>query len=112
MDPVAARQLLALWLSGEIDRESAEQLLEVLRSDPDVLEEAARLKSFDRLLKVAIVDAAPDAFAREVALRCRVAAEDVHFSERLHRRLRWKRWVLLAAAACALFSASFLVWQR
>src|SRR6476659_9733766 len=107
------RELMAEWLAGDLDPEGTAQLLAFCQGDPEVLEQLVRSQCLDRLLRVAVLDAGPDAFVQEVASRCG-AAEDstsdlvrhVRMRIRIDRGLRW------AAAACLVFGLAFLGWWQ
>jgi len=103
-------QLFAAWLAGELDADGAKQLLELLRAQPELLDKAARLKCFDRLLKVAALDAGPDAFEKEVASRCGVTSIETNLTPKIHWRLHWHRWAAFAAAACVVLGIGFASW--
>ncbi len=105
-------ELFAAWLAGELDAEGAKELLVLLRAQPELLDEAVRLKCFDRLLRVAVHDAGADAFEREVASRCGVTATEPNLTPHIHLQLRWKRWVALAAAACIVIACGLAMWNH
>jgi hypothetical protein len=70
MESRTPEQLLADWLAGELDEADTARLLQLCREQPKVLEKAERFQSLDRLLRLAWLDAGPDAFVHELAARC------------------------------------------
>jgi ferric-dicitrate binding protein FerR (iron transport regulator) len=112
MDIPRSHELLHDWLAGDLDKAGADDLLALCRRDPALLAEAARLRSIDRLLRASLLDAGPESFVEEVRARCETQSTPHDFTRAIHWRLRWRRWVSLAAAACVLLALALWAWQQ
>jgi hypothetical protein len=110
MEPFGTKELLAAWLGGELDAAGTARLLELCRAHPELLDEAARLKSLDRLLHVSVLDAGAEAFVLEVAARCGQFASETDLAAKVRRRVRFRRMLAWAAAACIAFGLMLGVW--
>ena len=104
--------LLRDWLAGDLDRAGAQRLLEHCRCDPKLLAQAAHLRSIDRLLRCALLDAGAESFIAEVAARSGTDHITGNLARAVHWRLRWRRWATLAAAACVLGALALWMWQQ
>jgi len=107
-----SRELLCGWLAGDLDKAGTEELLELCRRDSGFLAEAARLRSFDRLLRCSMLDAGAESFVAELHARCKTETVSAHFAHRILWRLRWRSWAALGAAACVLAVAGFWTWHQ
>jgi hypothetical protein len=67
MESPTSEQLLADWLAGELDEAHTARLLRLCRERPELLEKAGRFQSFDRLLRLVLLETSPDAFVHESA---------------------------------------------
>ena len=112
MDARTPTELLAEWLSGNLDPDGTARLLELCRAQSELVGEAADWQGFDRLLRASLLDAGPEAFAQEVAARCGIVESAPEFVGGVHRRVRWRRWVMLAAAACFVLAVGSAMWWR
>lgn len=112
MDQRSPQELLAAWLAGEIDPESTRRLLKLCQQQPEFLDKVAHLKSIDRLLRVAMLDAGSEAFVQEVAARCEAIDSGDNIVSGVHWRLRWRQWVGLAAAACLVLGVAVGFWWQ
>jgi hypothetical protein len=112
MEQRSTRELLADWLDGNLAPGESDELLEVLQSRGELLDDAARLKAFDRLLHLVVLDAGPDAFVEEVAARCGITPQSRDMESAVRRKLRSRRWFPWALAASVLLLAAFAAWWQ
>ena len=113
MSAHTSQELIAEWLAGELNPEGIARLLALCQEEPEILENLVRSQCLDRLLRVAVLDAGPEAFVQEVALRCGAKGEaDSDLLRRVRMRLGWARRLQFAAAACLILGVAFLGWWQ
>lgn len=113
MKSADSRQLLAAWLSGELDGEGLHHLLDLCRHDAAFREEVARHKLFERLIRLTAIGGTSDTFVEELAVRCGVKDDGrADMMSAVRWRLNWPRWVAFAAAACLMIGGGWWGWAR